>query len=361
MTACLLIEESVLNSFEEYPERDERGRTVFENSFASRSLSESINAKLSPPVPCSAGRLSLGGMLYAFYTSLSSAYMEDLRSLSEELTLGELAGSTNGDLWDSLFESADRDFPAALAVRRGDSPADLEERIIDLLSLQLLWSNPAASSFTILYPSLEEASSFFKELPENVAAYLRSLPLPPGWDESLLHLLLKPQELFADSLEEQIRFITGSPFYSRLGNKTPYLKALDLANEENKFGGPGPGPVEGIDFSFIEDDTPRFSDDSDWMPKLILIAKNCYVWLFQLFREVRERDKNPQRHPRGRAGRAAPQGDRRAVADRALGAESGIPQHQKGLRQSRGRGLCLLPEKTTPYPRTWGGGTPWSI
>ena len=282
MSACLLIERSVLNSFNTSPEVDLRGRTRLENGFESRQLADQLSAKLSPSSPCSAGRLSLGGMLYAFYTSLCSAYMTDLRSLSEGFTLGALIGKRNIGEWDALLKFGDEHFPTGIPAHCNSSPAVLEDRIIDLLALQLLWNNPSCSSLKVLFPALETVTVFSKKLPETVAGYLRSLPLPPGWDESLLHLLLKPEKLFPDSLEEQIRFITGSPFYSCLGEKTAYLKALDMVNEENKFCGPGPGPVEGIDLSFIEDDTPRFSDDSDWMPQLILLAKNCYVWLYQL-------------------------------------------------------------------------------
>ncbi len=297
MTACLLIQKSVLDSLESATAagKDARGRTLLENSFDSRMLAERINTELEPPSPFTGGKLYLGGALYSFYTGLCSAYMEDLRALSEELTLEKLVRKQNGGEWKELFEYACKHFPPSAPGNNDNTPP--EQRIIDLLSLQLLWDNPAAAFLRPLSPALRKAPSSFNSLPEKAATYLRSLPLPPGWDESLLHLLLKPQELFADSLEEQIRFITGSPFYSRLGDKTPWLKALDHINEENKFGGPGPGPVEGIDFSFIEDDTPRFSDDSDWMPRLILIAKNCYVWLFQLSqkydREIRTLDDIP--------------------------------------------------------------------
>ena len=62
------------------------------------------------------------------------------------------------------------------------------------------------------------------------------------------------------------------------------LSSLDLIKEEEKaiFGGPGPAVVyefRGVDY-LVEPE--RFSPDQDWMPNLVLIAKNAYVWLDQL-------------------------------------------------------------------------------
>jgi hypothetical protein len=37
----------------------------------------------------------------------------------------------------------------------------------------------------------------------------------------------------------------------------------------------------------MEEEPERFSHDLEWMPKLVLMAKNVYVWLHQLSRKYR--------------------------------------------------------------------------
>jgi glycosidase len=70
------------------------------------------------------------------------------------------------------------------------------------------------------------------------------------------------------------------------------LSSLDLLREEEKaalFGaGPGDhGPAPVVDYRALalEAEPERFSPDRDWMPRLVLLARNAYVWLDQLSRK----------------------------------------------------------------------------
>ena len=64
------------------------------------------------------------------------------------------------------------------------------------------------------------------------------------------------------------------------------LRSIDFVKEEvirhtgpGGFGGNAPVlTFSGYDYTEYE----RFSQDKDWMPRLVLIAKNSYVWLDQL-------------------------------------------------------------------------------
>jgi hypothetical protein len=63
-----------------------------------------------------------------------------------------------------------------------------------------------------------------------------------------------------------------------------------LAEEEHalhqRFGGPSDGrEVHAPTFRGLADEPERFSVDSAWMPRLVLIAKSTYVWLDQLSRQ----------------------------------------------------------------------------
>lgn len=80
------------------------------------------------------------------------------------------------------------------------------------------------------------------------------------------------------------------------------LRAHDVVQEETTFRGGGPGPVEVPRFDGHGDDSEagernvtnggggpvdvaQFTEDKDWMPSLVLIAKQTYVWLDQLSTE----------------------------------------------------------------------------
>ena len=76
------------------------------------------------------------------------------------------------------------------------------------------------------------------------------------------------------------------------------------------------------------------------MPRLVLIAKNSYVWLDQLSQEIQPRHHPPGPDPRRGTGPAGPLGLHRPVADRPVGA-------QPGLR--RASSSCAA--TPTPWPR----------
>ncbi len=76
------------------------------------------------------------------------------------------------------------------------------------------------------------------------------------------------------------------------------LLGTDLIREETRpYFPPGPGPAL-IPIYFAEEgespqhdpypDYERFSSDTDWMPRLVLLAKNAYVWLDQLSKKYKK-------------------------------------------------------------------------
>ena len=77
------------------------------------------------------------------------------------------------------------------------------------------------------------------------------------------------------------------------------LRAGDTLREEQKVNsGGGPGPVEIIDpaaasqarrgggaAGFVPDEYEAFSQDSSWMPRVVMLAKSTFVWLGQLSKQ----------------------------------------------------------------------------
>jgi glycosidase len=105
--------------------------------------------------------------------------------------------------------------------------------------------------------------------------------------QNLIDILRAPALASPHSLEGQLEFIRerwglqlGRYFYRLLGS-------LDLIKEENKpvFFGPGPVEIPVLGFAGLEVEPERFSQDLDWMPRLVLLARNAYVWLDQLSKQ----------------------------------------------------------------------------
>ncbi|MGM0557593.1 MAG: alpha-amylase family glycosyl hydrolase [Myxococcota bacterium] len=89
-----------------------------------------------------------------------------------------------------------------------------------------------------------------------------------------------------DSLEQQLEYVQSR--YAHLMDDEMRRLALrvgdTLAEEKERGDLGGPPPDYTPDFHGIDEDGPRFSSDADWMPRLVLVAKNAHVWLSQLRR-----------------------------------------------------------------------------
>jgi len=64
---------------------------------------------------------------------------------------------------------------------------------------------------------------------------------------------------------------------------------MDIINEESKIPFVGPGEAKVYDFRDAQFETENFTPDREWMPRLVLIAKNIYVWLDQLSKKYGKR------------------------------------------------------------------------
>ena len=144
---------------------------------------------------------------------------------------------------------------------------------------------------------------------EAVVALLRDTlaqrPPPSGGGGSLFEELLAPMRAAPDDLRQQLRFVRerwggllGARFEALLGSLLTAIDALEEVHRPR--GGPPGGPPPGHARAMLDTAgafEERFSPDANWMPRVVLIAKNSYVWLDQLARaygrEVRRLDQIP--------------------------------------------------------------------
>jgi glycosidase len=114
-----------------------------------------------------------------------------------------------------------------------------------------------------------------------------------GPDAPLPARLREPMLRAPGSLDAQLRWvrrhwasiIRGDPALARridlaLDVLAEEARALELKAAGDHFG--GPIVVERPDYRGLDSDAVGFSQDTDWMPRVVLMAKSTYVWLEQL-------------------------------------------------------------------------------
>jgi glycosidase len=166
---------------------------------------------------------------------------------------------------------------------------------IALEELMMLWlanANPAFITFEELFDdgSLGE-KSHYDEVVEGLQKFFGGEQGFGPDGQSLIAFLRAPALAEPGSLAAQLRWIRTrwglvlTPFLDRL------IVTLDVLHEEEVAlwmrMHPSPGPTgtaaPGLgSLGGLENEYEKFSQDRDWMPRVVLLAKNSYVWLDQL-------------------------------------------------------------------------------
>ncbi len=102
--------------------------------------------------------------------------------------------------------------------------------------------------------------------------------------QNLLDILRAPARAAPHSLEAQLRF--AQERWGVLLGRYVYrlFSSIDLIKEEQKpvFFGPGPVELPHVDTTAQASEPERFTPDRHWMPQVVMLAKNAYVWTDQL-------------------------------------------------------------------------------
>ena len=172
---------------------------------------------------------------------------------------------------------------------RGVRAAAVEE----MLLINNANNNPALDRYRDLFDESVMSGSAYREFVQSLLTFYARQPGFGSGDtsmgETLTDLLQAPIKASPDSLEGQLRFVVQKWGYL-LGSSfsMSILRGLDFLREEVIRAGQGPIDSQaaetyvptfgGSEYSEYE----RYSPDKDWMPRLVLLAKNTYVWLAQL-------------------------------------------------------------------------------
>jgi len=163
--------------------------------------------------------------------------------------------------------------------------------IDELIRFWFSYNNPAHTIYSKELYGLDNAlDQISSTLTQVLTEILGDLPQIEEGD--IFEFLTEPEATHPTSIRKQIDFILENwAKYLNQENLKFLLMALDLLKEEEKFRGfGGHGDTEVYEFdgsghaSYYGGDLDyeQFSSDQHWMPRLVLIAKNIYVWLDQM-------------------------------------------------------------------------------
>ncbi len=168
-----------------------------------------------------------------------------------------------------------------------DGESGYEATLEELIMLHVSSSNPAPGGLDVLTPDPNLAQlSACSVVIEEIKQYFKKTP-PFGPDSRDLITMLKyPSRRFPDSLQKQLEFIRDKWGYLLGDVFLKLLRAIDFLSEVNAFGANAGmtfsvGSMDAYEYSGM-DEYERFSADSEWMPKVVLMAKSTLVWLDQL-------------------------------------------------------------------------------
>jgi glycosidase len=298
------------------------GNVILADFRAVRELVQKINVLRLPEEHVSAGLVNAAGLLDEIFHHLFRAYENEInpgvfgRALARlESTLG--VEETHALLLDFTALFPPRDVyaggadPASYLEAETGGRSNAEIALEELTLLFLANFNPAASRLVELFDEriLPNADVYAGAIGE-LDRFLREEPGfgPNGQD--LLALCKTPILLHPDDLEAQLEYIRehygpwlGELFIRRIRS------GADLIKEDRASGPGGPGepptiapryrgPLEGADefalgksgFRYASEswkdyeEPENFTEDTNWMPRVVLMAKNCFVWLDQLSR-----------------------------------------------------------------------------
>ena len=299
------------------------GSVVFANFHAARVFAQKINQARDlvafPEQAIRASQINALGLIHEITHYVLRTYREQQnpRALADALEwLDASVGQAAVEV--AMLRFVD-EFPPLAVYRREQTreaymaghTEGMPNREVVLEEMLMLWlanTNPAFGPFQELFDDAAlEKETAYPAMMSSVYAFFQGRPviggvggLGGGLDDSLgaranggqnlIDILRAPARAAPHSLEAQLLFVQER--WGRAVGRYVYrlFGGLDLIREEEKpiFLGPGPVEVPSYDAAALEAEPERFTPDRDWMPRLVMIAKNAYVWLDQLSKRYQQ-------------------------------------------------------------------------
>ncbi|MHB9105514.1 MAG: alpha-amylase family glycosyl hydrolase [Armatimonadota bacterium] len=277
------------------------GNVVFANFHGARIFAQKMNAKRDlarfPELAVRAGQLNALGLIDEILHYVFDLYRQQVKPGVMAQALETLDAELGVNAVNTALHEFTDAFPPVAVYRREISldaylageTSGVPHRQLVLEEMVMLWLanlNPATAPFMELFDDAAlEKTTAYPAVMEGLYRFFAAQP-PFGPDhQQLIDMLRSPAVACPHSLSDQLEYILSH--WGGLMGKFLYrlLSGLDLIKEEEKaiFGGPGPSLV--YDYAGMQEEPEQFSADKDWMPRVVLLAKNTYVWLDQLSKQ----------------------------------------------------------------------------
>jgi glycosidase len=271
------------------------GNVVLADFAAARRFAEQISAVRGQAVPAS--DVNAMGLIDEILHILVRQY-ELQNPGAMERALRHIEGAVGASGLDASLLRFLEEYPPLTVYRDELSPlaylegttagvAHRQSTLEEMLLLYLANANPAFAPYRELFDDTDlRRTTSYETLISGLQTFFSMQPGFGSGKETLFDLLLAPARKAPHSLLAQLEYllerwgaVLGESFVSRI------LRSIDFVKEEViRRAGPGGfgGETPVMTFGGAAQEYERFSQDKDWMPRLVLVAKNSYVWLDQL-------------------------------------------------------------------------------
>lgn len=286
------------------------GSVVFPNFSAARVFAQKMNDRknlaLFPEQAVRAGQINA----MALIDEILHMVIEQYRQQHNPEVMGEALEWLSEQLGEQQVKLALDEFAAGFpltAIYRGElsltdylagesirpDGRSIPNRQIVLEEMIMLWlanMNPAYQPHLELFDDEKlEKLTAYPEMVRGLYEFFAEQPEFGPEGQNLIDLLRMPAIVSPNSLTGQLEYIQAKwPSVIGTALLRLLLSSMDLVREEEKMrfafgpGGGGGGETYAPVFTGQEFEPEAFSQDLDWMPRLVLIAKNSFVWLDQL-------------------------------------------------------------------------------
>lgn len=281
----------------------ERGNLIFDgNIHRVRLLVQKMNKRRDlinyPELAVKTGKINAVGLIFEINHHILQRYKQDNELSDLNITLLErIRKRFELDSIKSTMELLIKEFPPQKIYNNEISVDEFLEEfekgnknyveyLEEIIVLWLANENLAFKPYLELFnDEILEKKTFYNDLLREIRSSFEELPKYGPKRENFLNMLRKPSKEHPHSLKEQLEYMRENwgPYLDKYLYRI--LLALDLIKEEELFRGLGPGEAHVYEYDVTE--MENYTPDKEWMPKVVMIAKNIYVWLDQLSRKYK--------------------------------------------------------------------------
>lgn len=274
---------------------DTTGAIFFQNLHSVRIFAQKINQRRDlinfPETAIKASELNGMALEIEIFNHLLEIYQEEHNiDLNEEI-LNWIKENLGEEELNKSLELLIEEFPPP-SIYNNDIDINSylnqksDEALFSMISLWMCNVNPAFSNHLELFndSNLEKKTKYLQII-DLIHELFDKLPVFGPENQNLFEMLMLLFKKEPYSIKKQLEYINEKWGYLIGPFQLKLLLALDFFNEEEKLRLMGPGEALIYEYDYLEE---NYTPDRDWMPNVVMIAKNVFVWFDQLSKKYKQ-------------------------------------------------------------------------